>query len=191
MSSNLNLLSEVAVVLRNWEEEKRWIFDEFSVVADFIRFCAAKKSKSDLDSFPIVPRKKRSSLRRRPNKKTSFGFSSIPIIIPKKKRSLRRRAAACLGMTSTNLKRKRLSGCESSTNNDGVEGFLLQKKQKIVDLIHGCNAGTSNRHSVSSVICPPFTAVELIRKIWYVVFDGVYPGNIPHELDPPADVAEL
>ncbi|KAM1775031.1 hypothetical protein ACFX12_044328 [Malus domestica] len=54
-----------------------------------------------------------------------------------------------------------------------------------------CNAGTSNRHSVSSVICPPFTAVELIRKIWYVVFDGVYPGNIPHELDPPGDVGEL
>ncbi|KAB2628698.1 hypothetical protein D8674_033493 [Pyrus ussuriensis x Pyrus communis] len=137
MNSNLNLFSEVAVVLQNWEEQKRWVFDEFSVVADFIRFCAAKKSKSGRDSFTIFPRKKRSSLRRRPNKKTCFGFSSVPIILPKKKRSLRRRAAASLDMTSKNLKRKRLSGCESSTNNDGDEGFLLQKKQKFVDPIRG------------------------------------------------------
>ncbi|CAN6543005.1 unnamed protein product [Malus baccata var. baccata] len=106
MNSNLNLLSEVAVVLRNWEEDKRWLFDEYSIVADFIRFCAAVKSKS----FLIVPRKKRSSLRRRPNKKTNFGFPLVPVIIPKERRSLRRRAAASLGMTSTNLKRKRLSG---------------------------------------------------------------------------------
>ncbi|KAM0972135.1 hypothetical protein PS2_019602 [Malus domestica] len=134
MNSNLNLLSEVAVVLRNWEEDKRWLFDEYSIVADFIRFCAAVKSKS----FLIVPRKKRSSLRRRPNKKTNFGFPLVPVIIPKKRRSLRRRAAASLGMTSTNLKRKRLSGCESSTNNGaGHEGFLLRKKQKIVDPIRG------------------------------------------------------
>ncbi|TQD97672.1 hypothetical protein C1H46_016726 [Malus baccata] len=106
MNPNLNLLSEVAVVLRNWEEDKRWLFDDYSIVADFIRFCAAVKSKS----FLIVPRKKRSSLRRRPNKKTNFGFPLVPVIIPKERRSLRRRAAASLGMTSTNLKRKRLSG---------------------------------------------------------------------------------
>ncbi|KAM1775057.1 hypothetical protein ACFX12_044348 [Malus domestica] len=108
-----------------------------NVVADFIHFCAAKKSKSVRDSFPIIPTKKRSSLRRRPNKKTCSGFSSVPIILPKKKRSLRRRAAPSLDMTSKNLKRKRLSGCESSTNNDGDEGFLLQKKQKFVDPIRG------------------------------------------------------
>ncbi|PQM40923.1 hypothetical protein Pyn_37087 [Prunus yedoensis var. nudiflora] len=121
-SSSLDMLAEVATQqLMELEGGNglttKWVFDEKTVIAEFISFCA-KKKMSELKTFPFsdinIPKKKRSSMRTQRRFLPHASHDSV-------------QSVSCM-----NMKRKRLSSHSGSDHQDYNNEALVQKKQKLV-----------------------------------------------------------